>query len=263
MPDPTISPKWHKIQLYVAVVIRELSVTVGKYENVRYIVGLQTFFLLDALDKDLVKGYLTLNGKHHEAFQGKSTLKQGVVIQLQPRGKRSIPVQRLEGFMAPYLVCSFSLHFFMFIRKIGVFLVFFLTHSQQKGRKQTSDAIEVSATQVVIRTVPVLSAGWNIRAPSSRWAWGPLWWWEVQDFRIISNPPIQGNHKVWCSGSLSTCPQLFRCSSCPVDVLRDKCLQGQWLCSAHLYGPYRVASTIPQCCLTLWGGPKCWSAKIL
>lgn len=115
--------------------IRELSVTVGKYENVRYIVGLQTFFLLDALDKDLVKGYLTLNGKHHEAFQGKSTLKQGVVIQLQPRGKRSIPVQRLEGFMAPYLVCSFSLHFFMFIRKIGVFFFFFFNPFSTEGQK--------------------------------------------------------------------------------------------------------------------------------
>lgn len=76
MPDPTISPERHKIQLSVAVVIRELSVTVGMYENVRCIVGLQTVFLLDPSDKGLVKRYLTLNGKHlHEAFQGKSALK--------------------------------------------------------------------------------------------------------------------------------------------------------------------------------------------
>lgn len=119
MPDPTISPKWHKIQLYVAVVIRELFVTVGMYENVRCIVDLKTFFLLDPSDKDLVKGYLTLNGKHlHEAFQGKSALKQGAVIQLQLQGECCIPAQRLplEGFIALCLPCSFSFQFFMFIR---------------------------------------------------------------------------------------------------------------------------------------------------
>lgn len=72
MPDPTISPKWHNTQLYAAVVIRELSLTVGMYEYFSCIIGLQIFFLLDPSDKDLVKGYLILNEKYlHETFQGK------------------------------------------------------------------------------------------------------------------------------------------------------------------------------------------------
>lgn len=137
MPDPTISPKWHKIQLYEADVIREFSVTVGMYENVRCLIGLQTFFLLDPSDKDLVKGYLTWNGKHlHEAFQGKFALKQRVAIQLQPLGKCSIPVQRLplEGFIAPCLLCSYSFHFFLLIRKCCWFCFFFYPFSTE-GQK--------------------------------------------------------------------------------------------------------------------------------
>lgn len=53
------------------------------------IVGLRTFFLLDnSSDRDVLKGYLFVNGKHlHEAFQGKSALKQGAAIQLQTLGK--------------------------------------------------------------------------------------------------------------------------------------------------------------------------------
>lgn len=52
------------------------------------IVGLQIFFLRNSSDRDLVKGYLSVNGKClYKTFQGKSALKQGAVIQLQMLGK--------------------------------------------------------------------------------------------------------------------------------------------------------------------------------
>ena len=69
---------------------------------------------------------------------------------------------------------------------------------------------------------------------------------QVQAFGLISNSSIQDNHQVWCSTSWSAWPEVFH-----------------WSCTTHLCGPSKMASTISQCCLMLWGGPGYWSPIIL
>lgn len=128
--------------------IRELSVTVGMYENVRCIVGLQTFFLLHPSDKDLVKAYLTLNGKHlHEDFQGKFALKQG-------------------RFHGPLFAVFIQLSFFHARWKI-LFVLFLPILNR---RAETRPLAALGFLPMVMQMVPVLSAGQNIRTPGFRGA---------------------------------------------------------------------------------------------